>query len=50
MQPCCSHHILETMMQSLPMLSVAVFAIVRYCKRFEQSVLVKAFRKQKATK
>jgi hypothetical protein len=50
MQPCCSHHIIETMMQSFPIISVAFVAIFRYFKRFDQTVLVKAFRKTKAVK
>jgi hypothetical protein len=50
MQPCCSHHIVETMMQSFPLISVAFLAFFRYCKRFDQTVFVKAFRKTKAVK
>ncbi len=47
MQPCCSHHILETVMQSVPFVSVAFVAIFQYFKKFDQSMLVKAFKKSK---
>jgi hypothetical protein len=47
MQPCCSHHILETVMQSVPFVSVMFVAILQYFKRFNQCVLVKALRKSK---
>ncbi|CAN5398688.1 hypothetical protein BH10CYA1_BH10CYA1_00180 [soil metagenome] len=47
MQPCCSHHILETVLQSVPFVSVAFVAIFQYFKKFDQSLLLKAFRKSK---
>lgn len=50
MQPCCSHHIIETIVQSVPILSVALLALMRYFKRLDQSVLVKAFKKPKVAK
>lgn len=49
MQPCCSHHILETVMQSVPFVSVALVAIVQYFRKFDQNILVRAFRKSKAS-